>query len=799
VISYDGGVVAQQMIQTAAPQARLTPIPAQRARLEAVCRNHADAAFFDGDSASATLLDGIDCGGQRLRVVQTPELNTLLGVGSTLACSPVADSLREGIATLADQGGLSPIFARRNYFSLRRFETTAAVIHARRRQAQLITGMCTAAALVVIAFWLAFRLRRERDAARRSEERFRLLFEQTPAGIFQFDSGLVLRECNDRFCSILQAPKDCLIGFDLNNVRDRRILGSLRQVLAGEPGRYVGAYQATNGTANVSIEMVTVPLFKGRRTEGGIGIVEDISARLRAETALRESERRHRDMLETVQMVAVSEDLTGRVTYCNDFTLSITGWSRDEVVGRHAGEFLPEEYREAWAANLARATATGQAPSMFERPILTRDGKWRWIQWNLGILRDQDGRLTGIGGLGVDVTEHRNLREQYRQAQKLETVGRLAGGVAHDFNNLLTVINGYSSLALAGLSESDPVRSHVTQIRAAGDRAAQLTHQLLAFSRKQIIQPKPLDLCAILAEAADMLRRLIGEDIRLVIRPTSSGRVLADPGQLVQVLMNLAVNARDAMADGGSLTIETSDADLEDGQLPGSGEMKPGPYVLLVVTDTGTGMTRETRRHLFEPFFTTKDVGKGTGLGLSTVYGIVRQGNGWITVESAPGEGTTFRIWLPRFQGRESAPDPGAAPAATIPGRGTVLVVEDQESVRQFARQVLAAAGYCVLEAAGGEDALKTAADHPQPIHLLVTDVILPGMNGHQLAARFRELYPETRVLFTSGYADAAAGRDGALPPGVEFLPKPYGPAALAEKVAALLGRPRYGVAKAGH
>jgi len=380
------------------------------------------------------------------------------------------------------------------------------------------------------------------------------------------------------------------------------------------------------------------------------------------------------------------------------------------------------------------------------------------------------------------------LEEQLQQAQKMEAIGRLAGGVAHDFNNLLTVISGYSQLILDRLSSDDPTRAHVFQIKEAGDRAAALTRQLLAFSRKQVLSPQVLDLNRIIAGINKMLPRLIGENIEMVTMGFPGlSCVKADPGQIEQVIMNLAVNARDAMPQGGRLTIETANVEL-GANYPGQHPVVvPGLYVMLAVSDTGTGMGPEVKSRVFEPFFTTKEQGKGTGLGLSTVYGIVKQSGGYIWVYSEPGKGTTFKIYLPASTEAAEAAKKTEERLRVTGGPETVLVVEDNDSVRSFVRGVLESRGYTLLEAGGGEEALKLIENHPDPIHLLLTDVVMPRMSGPELAAHLAPLHPEAKVLYMSGYTDNAIVQHGALDAGTHFLQKPFVPETLARRIREVL------------
>jgi two-component system, cell cycle sensor histidine kinase and response regulator CckA len=505
-----------------------------------------------------------------------------------------------------------------------------------------------------------------------------------------------------------------------------------------------------------------------------------VTTRKRAEEALRESEARFRDLFESSPDAIFVEALDGTVLDINPEACRLHGLERGDIIGRHVLDLVPPEHHEE-AAHTFRRLARGELTRV-EGFSQTRDG--RAIPVEL-----RSSRLTYAGQPALllhvrDLTERRRLEEQLRQAHKMEAVGRLAGGIAHDFNNLLCAIIGYASVLLHDLPSSHPTRSDLEQIQQAGERAAALTRQLLAFGRKQMLQPVVLDLNAIIARMEKLLRRLIGEDVQLLteLEPRLPG-VKADPTQVEQVLLNLAVNARDAMPDGGTLTIRTGLA-LLDGERP---ELRPGPHALLAVTDTGCGMDEATRARVFEPFFTTKDVGRGTGLGLATVYGIVRQSGGAIDVESAPGRGALFTVYLPCATDAPAATPP--PPPAGARGGEVVLLVEDQPEVRQIARRMLQQHGYAVLEARDGAEALAIHAQQAGRIHALVTDVIMPGMSGRELAEQLTGRQPGLPVLFLSGHTGDAVLRRGVCEENVAFLAKPFAPDELARKVREVLDR----------
>ncbi|PYO63183.1 MAG: hypothetical protein DMD70_04455 [Gemmatimonadetes bacterium] len=514
--------------------------------------------------------------------------------------------------------------------------------------------------------------------------------------------------------------------------------------------------------------------------------------RSHAEADLRASEARLKAIIDAALDAVITMDGDGVVLSWSPQAERVFGWPASEAVGgKLSTTIIPPRYREAHERGLAHFLGTGEGPVLNQRIEITglrRDG--REIPVELTITPVRLGGAWLFSAFLRDISERKLLEAQLRQAQKMEAVGRLAGGIAHDFNNLLTAIIGYTDLALADLREGDPMRQDMEEILRAAHRAAGLTRQLLAFSRQQVLAPRVLDLNEVVQTVDKMLGRLVGEDIELqsVLAP-GLGHIKADPGQLEQVIVNLAVNARDAMPTGGKLTIETADVEMAETRGRDLTTVPAGRYVMLAITDSGTGMDEDTKARIFEPFFTTKEQGKGTGLGLATVYGIVKQSGGFIWVYSEPGHGTTFKIYLPRVEGAADALAPPVGTAAVPRGTETVLIVEDEEAVRALAKTALARKGYRVLEAANGGEALLLCESERAPIHLLVTDVVMPGLGGADLAQRLAPLRSEMKVLFISGYTDRAAARHGTMQPGAAYLEKPFSLDALARKVREVLDR----------
>jgi two-component system, cell cycle sensor histidine kinase and response regulator CckA len=777
-----------------------------------------------------------------------------------------------------------------------------------------------------------FLLQRAQEQLRHSEAaKQAAILNALPAHIALLDSEGLIVSVNDtwrRFaCDDASQGPGSRVGLnylDICNsaegdglVEGHKIAAGVRSVLDGAARSFSIEYACQSSAVQYCFLLTVTPLSDDH-PKGAIVMYVDVTAKRETESSLRESERRFSDMLGNVELVSLMLERDARITYCNDYLLRLTGWRREEIIGRDWIElFIPPANHDEIRSLLARRLAGQGSESHHENPILTRSGEQRLIQWNNTVLRSAAGTAIGVASIGYDITHRKEAEtalkeseERFRStfeqaaagmgyttpegrwvrvnqrlcdivgytreelltlthqdithpddhdldtdarrklitdelqtlsrekrylrkggspvwvdvtvstlrnesgeakyfiavvqditarkelelelfhAQRMEGVGQLAGGIAHDFNNLLTVISCRSQLALERMAPRDPLRREFDLIYKTSARAAALTHQLLAFSRKQVLQPKVLDMNELVNNSTNLLKRLIGENIDLAFVPApDAGRVRVDPGQLEQVIVNLAVNARDAMPDGGRLTIETSNVTLAAEYTALHAGVTPGPYVALTVSDTGTGMDRAVQARLFEPFFTTKGPGYGTGLGLATVYGIVKQSDGHIRVYSELGHGTVFKVYLPRTDALPEAASvapPGGLPAGTE----TVLLVEDENEVRHLAHEVLGVLGYTVLEAASPGEAILIAERHVGLIGLLLTDVVMPGMSGRALASRILAERPETKVLFMSGYTDDAIVRHGVLEPGTSFLEKPFTVEALAVKVRKELDRP---------
>jgi PAS domain S-box-containing protein len=527
-----------------------------------------------------------------------------------------------------------------------------------------------------------------------------------------------------------------------------------------------------------------------------IGIGRDITERKKAEEKLRASEERFRSMFTHASEMIYMYDMAGRFIDTNDRTLELLGCSREEIRGLTIRDIIDPQDIGRSMEGLQRLFAEGEPQGPVELRFRLDDGTRKLMEVTTVRLDLGDGAHAALG-IARDITARRDAEEKLRQAaeqmrasQKMEAVGRLASGLSHEFSNVLNVIGGHSELALEGLHDEDPLKESLTEISKAAASGANLTRQLLAFSSSQMLKPEIIDIDEHVKNVGTMLRRLIGEDVELIMKLGGTGKVRADPAQIEQVIMNLAVNARDAMPDGGKLIIETYDADLDDEYASSHAGVQPDGYVIVAVTDTGEGMDERTRQRIFEPFFSTKDRDIGSGLGLSTVFGIVKQSGGNVWVYSEKGRGSTFKIYLPRLEegdiaARDSKPDPGS-----LLGVETVLVVEDEDMVRNIVGMTLREHGYTVLEARNAEEALEIFEKGKRTIDVVVSDVVMPGMNGRQLAEKLATDYDHHRILLVSGYPGTAATQQELISEGVEFVSKPVAARTLVGKVREILDRP---------
>jgi two-component system cell cycle sensor histidine kinase/response regulator CckA len=650
--------------------------------------------------------------------------------------------------------------------------------------------------LVGIATDLTERKRVEEEIYR-SRQMLQLILDNVPQRVYWKDQNLRYLGCNKACASDagLSHPRE-IIGKDDSELFWRKSAPHTReddlQVMVSDKPKlsFVEVKHPTGGFP-LWLRTNRVPLHDSAGTVIGIlGTYEDITEQRRAEEALRASEERYRRFFdEDLSGVYISTP-DGRLLGCNPTFLQIFGFgSLEEALSVDVASLYPNpEDREYFLQQLREHKKLEHR----ETEGRSRDGKPIYLVENAFGIFDVKGELIEIKGYLFDNTSRKKLEEQFRQSQKMEAVGRLAGGIAHDFNNLLTCINGYSELLTLKMDDDDPSRRFVEEIHAAGERAAKLTRQLLAFSRRQVLQPEVLDLNTVVQGLDHMIRRLIGEDIDLCVVPGAQiGRVKADPGQIEQVIMNLVINARDAMPHGGHLVIQTADVELDENFVREHNGARPGRHVMLAVRDNGCGMGAEVRSHLFEPFFTTKELGKGTGLGLSTVYGIVKQSDGYISVDTEEGTGSIFTIFLRRIEGLTAQST--ARPAASAGARGseTILLVEDERSVLELAENLLRRRGYRVICTQESSEALELCRQCPDRIDLLVTDVVMPMMGGRELARHIMSMRPGIKVLFVSGYSEEAILNQGLLEPGTALLQKPFTADALPRRVREVLDSSR--------
>ncbi|MFZ2447642.1 MAG: PAS domain S-box protein [Syntrophobacteraceae bacterium] len=638
--------------------------------------------------------------------------------------------------------------------------------------------------------------KRAEQAVRASEEKFSTVFYSNPAimCISTLARG-VYSDVNETFCRFTGYAREELIGksaLDLGLWVDpserERMLGTLDR-------SHIVRDQALRWRKKTG-EILNGILFTDILSDDGeprlMSTIIDVSELQETRVALSSSEAKYRELVQNANSMILKFDTRGRITFINEYAQQFFGFAEDDILGRSAiGTIVPET--ETGGRDLKEMMADlfknhDNYPSS-ENENICRDGKRVWVSWTNKAILDKDGALTGLLCIGGDITEKKNLEQQYRHALKMEAVGRLAGGVAHDFNNILGIIIGFCDLAALG-SEKEEILGNIGEIKQAASRAATLVRQLLAFSRKQVVSPRILNLNTILKDIDKILRRTIGEDVAVAtILSPDIYTVKVDPAQAEQVMLNLAINARDAMPEGGKLTIETANVYLDDAYCLRHADVAPGKYVMLAMSDTGTGISDEVKSRIFEPFFTTKGVGKGTGLGLASVYGMVKQSGGHIWWYSEVGRGTTFKIYLPASAETEEEVDNVTGQPAHCGGSETILVVEDDAKLRKVIRMTLKAVGYRVLEAQDGEEAFGIVSSCEGPIHLIITDVIMPKMTGRQLEMSVKDSKPEIKFLFMSGYTANAIVHHGVLDDGIAFLPKPFSTRELAARVRTELDR----------
>ena len=629
---------------------------------------------------------------------------------------------------------------------------------------------------------------RERDADAAllgMERRYRRLFERNLAAVYTATKDGELLDCNDAcarmfgFSGRAQMLSRRVEQFYVNPAERPAFLAQMedrKQVNGRE-----ASYRRADGTTLWVLENASWVPPDRQVIEG---TMVDITERKQAEELLRAREHRFRALIENSAEAIALADPQGSFVFASENTVRVLGYSPAEFVRRQFQDLVHPEDRPATLALWTKVAEHPGESLEVQFRCLHHNGSWRWVGGTFKNLLAEPGVRAMVINYG-DISERKALEDQLRQSQKMEAMGRLAGGIAHDFNNLLTVINGYSDIALLRVGENEELRKQLAEIKRAGERAAGLTRQLLAFSRQQALAPQVIDFNELVGSMEAMLRPLIGEQIEVTTRLAAQhARVRADPGQVEQIVLNLAVNARDAMPQGGVLSLITSLVEVPEGSA--SGVPPPGRYVMLCVRDTGTGIKPELMARIFEPFFTTKERGKGTGLGLAMVYGIVRQSGGHLEVRSEVGRGTSFFVYLPEV--RETGPERQEGSESHLPAGGleTILLAEDEDGVRALVRDALVAQGYRVLESRDGSEALLLYAEHSGKIDLLLTDVVMPNMDGRVLAERVHARHPETKILFMSGYADPALGEVSALGP---MLQKPFHPDAVPAKVREILDR----------
>ncbi|HEV3142374.1 MAG TPA: response regulator [Gemmataceae bacterium] len=620
-----------------------------------------------------------------------------------------------------------------------------------------------------------------------SEQRFRAMADHAPVFIFVRDPDGSLTFTNQTWLNFSGRNLEQNLGGGwLNSIHPEdqdRCRNTIRVAVRDRlPYQAEFRVRRADGEYRWLLSSGTPRFLSDGSHAGFVSVAIDITERKQAEERIREQAA----LLDQARDAIMVHNLDDCILYWNLGAERLYGWTAAEAIGQQSATLLCRGHSPELEEANRQVVENGEWKGELHQ--VTKSGKEAIVESRRTLLRDAEQRPRAKLVINTDITEKRKLEAQFQQAQKMESIGRLAGGVAHDFNNLLTVIRGFSEILLTAHPLSPGARNLVLEIHKASERAADMTRQLLAFSRKQVLQPVVLDLNNVVRDLEKILRRLIGADIELACSlDPAIEKIQADPGQIEQVLMNLVVNARDAMPEGGRLTMETQNAKLDNAYAGTHADVKPGRYVLLAISDTGCGMDEAIKGRIFEPFFTTKEVGKGTGLGLATVYGIVKQSGGHIEVYSELGRGTTFKIYLPRAEETVLARDRMSSTFQPPHGKETILLAEDEDAVRALARMTLQPLGYSFLEAHDGRQALEIAQQHAAPIHLLITDVVMPELGGPQLVEKLRAQGRRLKVLYLSGYTDDAVVRHGMLSKGTAFLQKPFTTQALAQKVREVL------------
>jgi PAS domain S-box-containing protein len=638
--------------------------------------------------------------------------------------------------------------------------------------------------------------RKEAEARiRESEERLRGLFDASPDGIVAADLDMRITDCNATQARISGADSvgeiigHSVLDFIAEQSRDE-VIENFEEIVSTGVQRSVEAVDLDGRQFPIEVSANAI-LNDAGEPEGVVAIIRDITERREAERELQELAQFRRSIVDqaNIWLHVLDRDLNAMVW--NPAAAEISGIPAEDVLGGVAfwETLYPDpDVRREMAELAGEIVEDGRVVENYEATITTRGGNERIISWNARRLLGPDDEPMGLLALGRDVTEHKELEQQLRQAVKMEAIGRLAGGIAHDFNNMLTAIMGNVQLIQMRMDEDDENQEMLSEIRVAARRSADMTRQLLAFSRRQAMEPEPVDINAVIERMEPMLERMIGEQIAVLTNlDPDLGTITADASQMDQVIMNLVVNARDAMPGGGTLSIGTSNVYLDEEYAATHADVEPGPYVMLSVRDTGEGMDRETQARIFEPFYSTKSEERGTGLGLATVYGIVNQSGGHIYVYSEPDEGTVFKVYFPRSDEERPAQLEEQNRHDNLSGRETILLVEDEEIVRNLLADVLKHHGHSVVSAASAEEALQMLTSHDEDIDIVVTDVVMPGMNGTELAAKIDEMEPQTPVLFVSGYTDDSAVRDGVVEEGKHYLQKPFAPKKLLRRIRKIL------------